>query len=309
MDGLIERFRNSSAGRFYAKFSADLATYWAMLIAWQSLFSLFPALAGMLAIFGLVLRDPAQRAALAENIAHQFPSQVTDLLTFMEETRELGGLLAVASAIGLVWSGYWLFDTMAFVFNHFYGAPDRSYVGQVVMALTMMAVYVVLIAVSVVTSGISTYLVGLTERVLPFDIPGIAFVMGWLVSLGSAVLMFLALYRVVPNVPLTLADVWRGAVVSGVLFLLLNQAFPLYFRIMGGSYAAYKTLGLFLVLMTWFYFLAMILVIGAELNAFLSGRSAAEPLGDQVLRAAEAAGVDDGAMQAVRESRGAAGRS
>lgn len=309
MDGLIERFRNSSAGRFYAKFSADLATYWAMLIAWQSLFSLFPALAGMLAIFGLVLRDPAQRAALAENIAHQFPSQVTDLLTFMEETRELGGLLAVASAVGLVWSGYWLFDTMAFVFNHFYGAPDRGYVGQVVMALTMMAVYVVLIAVSVVTSGISTYLVGLTERVLPFDIPGIAFVMGWLVSLGSAVLMFLALYRVVPNVPLTLADVWRGAVVSGVLFLLLNQAFPLYFRIMGGSYAAYKTLGLFLVLMTWFYFLAMILVIGAELNAFLSGRSAAVPLGDQVLRAAEAAGVDDGAMQAVRESRGAAGRS
>ena len=132
---------------------------------------------------------------------------------------------------------------------------------------------------------------------------------GWLVSLGSAFLMFLALYRVVPNVPLGLADVWRGAVVAGVLFLLLNQAFPLYFRILGGGYAAYKTLGLFLLLMTWFYFLAMILVIGAELNAFLSGRARAAPLGRQIRRAAEAAGVDDGAMQDVHDrSTSTAGR-
>jgi membrane protein len=267
----------SGIGRFAAKFNGDLASYWAMLIAWQSLFSLFPLIVGFLAIFGLVLRDPAQRIALAASVADQFPSQVGDLLAFMEETRELGGLLGLAGAVGLLWSGYWLFDTMAFAFNRFYGVPDRGYGGQLVMALTMMAAYVVLISVSVLSSGLTTFLVGLTDRALPFDVPGIAFVLGWLVSLGSAVLMFLAIYRIVPNAPLRVADVWRGAVVAGVLFLLLNQIFPIYLRFFGGGYQAYKTLGLFLLLMTWFYALAMILVLGAELNAFLCGRDGPTP--------------------------------
>ena len=104
--------------------------------------------------------------------------------------------------------------------------------------------------------------------------PGITIATGWLVSLGSATLMFLALYRVVPNRPLTLRQVWPGAALAGVLFVLLSQAFPLYLRIFGGTYTAYKTLGLFLLLMTWVYCLALVTVLGAELNAFRCGHGA-----------------------------------
>lgn len=275
MNGLTERFGTSRLGRFWGKFMSDFSTYGAILIAWQSLFSLFPLIVGFLAIFSLVLQDPSQRRALADNVAQQFPSQVTDLLGFMEETRQLGGLLGLISAAGLIWSGFWLFDTMAFVFNRFYGVPDRGYVAETVMALTMMALYVVLITVSVLASGISTFLVGLTDRVLPFDIPGFAPIVGWLVSLASAILMFLAVYRFVPNASLTISDVWRGAAVAAILFILLNQVFPLYLRLFGGGFAAYKTLGLFLILMTWFYFLGLILVLGAEINAFLAVESRA----------------------------------
>ena len=274
MSAWLERLNKSAVGRFYAKFSADLALNGAILIAWQALFSLFPLILGLLGLFGLFIRNPETRQWLAGVMQTQFPAQVTDLLSFMEETRELSGLLAIVSVVGLLWSGYWLFQTMALVFNAFYDAPDRDFGGQVVMAVTMMAVYVALITVSVLASGIATFLVGLTDRVLPFDIPGFALIVGWLVSLGAAILMFLAVYRVVPNKPLTLAEVWRGAVLAGVLFLLLNQAFPLYLRLFGGAYTAYKTLGLFLLLMTWFYCLALILVVGAELNAFLAQEGA-----------------------------------
>src|SRR5215208_7360217 len=79
MNGLTERFWTSGVGRFWAKFMADFSSYGAVLIAWQSLFSLFPLIVGFLAIFSLVLQDPSQRRALADNVAQQFPSQVTDL--------------------------------------------------------------------------------------------------------------------------------------------------------------------------------------------------------------------------------------
>ena len=136
----------------------------------------------------------------------------------------------------------------------------------------MMGIYAALFTLSVLASFAANFLVAVSDRAVPFDLTGFDPLVGWLLALGSAVVMFLAIYRVIPNTPLTLADVWPGALLAGVLFVLLSQAFPLYFRILGGSYAAYKTLGLFLMLMTWFYCLAVILVLGVELNAFLGGR-------------------------------------
>jgi membrane protein len=274
---LLDRLTCSPVGRFYARFSADQALNGAVQIAWQAMFSAFPLILGLLGILGLFLRDPVQRQWLAEAIASQFPSQVGELLGFLDETRELSGLLGVASFVGLVWSGYWLFQTMELVFNHFYDAPARPFRKQLIMSLTMMGLYVVLSSLSILTSVATTFLLAYSERFDRFDLTGFDPVIGWLLALGSAVAMFTALYRVIPNRPLRLADVWPGALLAGVLFVLLNQAFPLYFRILGGSYAAYKTLGLFLFLMTWFYCLAVILVLGAELNAFLGGnRGAAE---------------------------------
>jgi len=241
------------------------------------MFSSFPLILGLLGVFGLVLRDPVQRQWLAGAITAQFPRQVSELLGFLDETRELSGLLGAASLVGLVWSGYWLFQTMELVFNHFYGAPPRSFRKQLIMSLTMMGLYGILASLSILASVASNLLLGFSERAVRFDLAGFDPAVGLLLALGSAVAMFTALYRVIPNRRLTLADVWPGAVLAGVLFVLLNQAFPLYLRILGGSYAAYKTLGLFLFLMTWFYCLAVILVLGAELNAFLGGnRGAAE---------------------------------
>jgi membrane protein len=294
MGGMVHRLRCGPVGQYYAKISADQALNGAVQIAWQAMFSSFPLILGFLGLFGLFLRDPAQRQRLAEAIAAQFPSQLGDMLDFIDETRELSGLLGVASVVGLIWSGYWLFQTMEMVFNHFYGAPARSFRRQLVMSLGMMTLYGVLIGLSVLASVISTVVMGFSERTVRHDLAGFDPVVGWMLAIGSAVVMFLAVYRVIPNRPLSLADVWPGAILAGVLFVLLNQAFPLYFRILGGSYAAYKTLGLFLVLMTWFYCLAVILVLGVELNAFLGGHqgaAATEVAAMQVLLAAPPEGV------------------
>lgn len=275
MRGLAHRLDNSFIGRFAGKLNADSALTGAIQIAWQAMFSSFPLILGLLGLFGLVLRDPAQRLRLAEAMASVFPSQVGDLLGFIEETHELSGLLGVASAIGLVWSGYWLFQTMELVFNHFYGAPDRGFREQVVMSGLMMGLYAALFTISVVASLVANFFVAVSDRAVPLDLAGFDPLVGWLLALGSAVALFLAIYRITPNMPLALAEVWPGALLAGVLFVLLNQAFPLYFSILGNSYAAYKTLGLFLMLMTWFYCLAVILVLGVELNAFLGGHGGA----------------------------------
>ena len=276
MGAILERLQGSFPARFYAKWSEDRAGDGAILIAWQALLSLFPLILGLLSILGYVLRSDGMRESLVGAIVSQFPSQVGDLLGFLEETRELGGILGLVSLVGLLWSGSNLFGVMASVFDRFYGAPDRSLVAQRLLGFAMVFVYAALISVSVVASGISTFLVGVSEQVLPFQIPGSALVAGWVVSFASAALMFFALYRIVPNVPLGFRDVWRGTLLAAVLVVALSQAFPIYLGFMGGGFAVYKTLGVFFLMMTWFYFLANVTVLGAELNAFCSGHKTAD---------------------------------
>jgi uncharacterized BrkB/YihY/UPF0761 family membrane protein len=127
----------------------------------------------------------------------------------------------------------------------------------------------------VASSSVTGALVGLSREVLPFDVPYTAFAIGWLVSLASAIMMFMILYRFVPNAPIRIWHVWKGSILAGVLFVALTQIFPLYLRFLGAGFAAYKALGVFLLLMTWFYFLGLILCAGALLNAIRAGQSPA----------------------------------
>ena len=294
MGTYIERLKRSGLGRFYAKYNADRADDGAILIAWQALFSLFPLILGFLALFSFVLRDDARRQALVDAIQTQFPAQVTDLLGFMQETRVLSDWLAALSVLGLLWTGSNLFGSMALVFNQFYGATERGFIWQRLMAFSMMAIYVVLILVSIAASGVGHSITALAEQFLGYPLGPLTAWLGFAISLalsfGSAFLMFLALYRVVPNTALGLGDVWRGALLAAFLLVLLNQIFPIYLRFFGGGFEAYKTFGLFLLLMTWFYFLARIIVLGAELNAYLTGHGAASEV-EAVRQRAAATGV------------------
>jgi membrane protein len=269
---MVERLRDSKLARFLTKYGQDEADDHAALIAFSALFSLFPLIGALLTLIGVLIRDPERRTQLVETISQLFPSQLTDLLGFLEETRQITGLLGVASFIGLLWTASNLFGSMAKAFNAFYGLEERGVIGQRLTAFTMIFLFMILIVVSVSASGAATFLLGLSAEFSPLALSGLGLLhslIGWCVSLGSAFVLFLAIYRIVPNGPLKLRSVWRGAGLAALLFVLINQAFPLYLRFFGGGFEAYKTLGLFLLLMTWFYFLARILVLGCELNAFL----------------------------------------
>jgi membrane protein len=301
MNLLIDRFYRSPIGRFAAAWTELRTDEGAILIAWQLLFSLFPLVVGMLSIAGLVLRDPERQAALAASISSQFPEQAADLLSFITETRDLSGIFGIISIVWLLWSGSNLFGTMGIVFDRFYGAQHRSFVAGKLVAIVMMVVYVVLLVVSVASASLTGFVVGLSEEMLPFEIPNFAYLVGWVVSLVSAVLMFLALYRVVPNARIRIWHVWKGALVAGLLFVVLTQIFPLYLHFLGGGFAAYKALGVFLLLMTWFYFLGIILCMGALINALDAGFC---PAPSAPRREAEAAAARAMARQAEADSSG-----
>ncbi len=94
----------------------------------------------------------------------------------------------------------------------------------------------------------------------------------WTLSLGWAFLLFLLLYWIVPNRSFRFGAVWPGAALAALLFLGITELFPLY-RVHFADFNRYgAAFALVLLLLTWCYFLAHIILFGLTLNAFLETR-------------------------------------
>jgi membrane protein len=96
------------------------------------------------------------------------------------------------------------------------------------------------------------------------------------VSLGVITVLFGLIYRYLPDVRLRWSDVWVGACVTAILFLLGKQLIGLY---LGRSSVAtsYGAAGSVVVLLLWVYYSAQLVLFGAELTRVYAGREGGPP--------------------------------
>jgi YihY family inner membrane protein len=94
--------------------------------------------------------------------------------------------------------------------------------------------------------------------------------------LGTAALVvalsaaFLPLYYLLPDRRLPVRAVVPGAALAGAGWTVLGAAFSVYAGVAGAA-SLYGALGAVLLLVTWFYVAAIVLLAGATLNAALAG--------------------------------------
>lgn len=91
------------------------------------------------------------------------------------------------------------------------------------------------------------------------------------VSLGVITLLFAMIFKYLPDVEIAWRDVWVGAAVTAVLFVLGKLAIGLY---LGSSTVAstYGAAGSLVILLLWVYYSAAILFFGAEVTQVYARR-------------------------------------
>ena len=90
-----------------------------------------------------------------------------------------------------------------------------------------------------------------------------------LVFLG---LVFLLIYKFVPNRRASFKSQIPGAMVSAVAWSLFSLAFSVYIDFTPGSINMYGTLTTLVLIMLWLYFCMWILLIGAEINSYFEDK-------------------------------------
>jgi membrane protein len=89
----------------------------------------------------------------------------------------------------------------------------------------------------------------------------------YVVALGTTVLVTSLMYYTGPNRPMKFANVWPGAILATVLWLLATTGFALYVRHIANYSLLYGSIGAVIALLVWMYLLAVIALFGCEYNA------------------------------------------
>ncbi len=297
---------------FWTKISNDWVFDFSGELAYSFLMSIFPILIAILGIIGLVLGaiSPAakeqvitsvgngvanalpQAGAGGQSIGHSIVSQV--LANFTQSA----GVLFVFGLVVALFTGSRIFVTLEKHFGVIFRLRGRDPLHQNLMAISMVLLYTVLVPVVLLGSTIPTAIISALH--LDTKNPVLSFgyqILGVAVGLVAALILFGAIYLVVPNRPVSLKEVWRGTLVAAGLLVLYELFFPFYQStfLKPGHYGA--IVGYAIVLLVFFYYFGFILLFGAEVNSWMAGqRQTAAPL-EGILHE----------LQAHNTTRGAAG--
>lgn len=239
-------------------------TFLAASVAYYAFISVIPLLLLALAI-GSFLGGEAFAQQIVSTAQGQLSGQGATVVEQALTASSGRAGASVASIVALTWSALKVFRGMDLAFDEVYGLQaETGLVGQVKDGLVVLAT-VGLAAVLMIGLGV---VLGQAARI---GIPFIG-VLGYVALIVGLVAIFLPLYYVMPPVEMTAREALPGTIVAAVGWLVLQVGFQIY-AANAGDYAAYGILGAVLLFLTWLYFAAVLVLVGAVVNVVLAGRN------------------------------------
>jgi membrane protein len=250
------------------KFFADRCTHLAAMVAYYALLSLMPLLFLALAVTGWLGR-PEEGSTLIRDLSRVVPGESLDSLVRVVRSLQRNATeLGIIGAVGLLWGALGFLSALESALNMIYGVPNRPFVRQKVTVFILVGAGLVAVLASLIVSA--TAHAFLARHLSPGASLGPWRVV--LTVLTSTVVTFgflFVVYKVVPNTELTSREVLPGAICATVLFQASFEVLPLYLRY-AGTDPVLKTFGGAVLLLVWFYVMGNILLLGAEINWWLS---------------------------------------
>ena len=254
--------------RFYVKAYTDNLTGLAGMVAYSLLLSIFPVALIALFVAGQLLSSPELEQSVLADLQELFPSATqTTLSSALREIRGSSTTVGIIAFIASLWVATSFWGALDTAFCRIYAVPCRSWVRQKLFGLGMLGLVLLFFAATVAVPAMQSLL--LSRRAdLPFGLSGRDAL--WAISLGAGlVINFFALatiYRTVPNTAVAWHGVWPGALGATAAIFVIDYGFPFYLTNVSTFAGLRTTLVFILIVLLWFYMLAMIILAGAVVN-------------------------------------------
>ncbi len=276
------RTASRSAGSFKdfaKKIQNDWVTHLAQALAFSLLTALVPIAVLLLGIFGVFLGslDKSASTKLTDNITKALqgtPLSSHDVVSsaLNKLSSSSGLLIFIALVVALVF-GSRLFVLMEMCFDVIYRLQPRPSLQKNLIAVGMLVLFVIFIPFLVLASTVPDVVLSVLQNTAVGNSNAVTTIFGILSSLIVAFLLFEVFYVFIPNRTENVQSImhrfttsWKGAAVAAVVLELMLLFFPTYTRLFTKGYVG--QVGLVLAVVAFFYLFALIILLGAEVNAF-----------------------------------------
>lgn len=280
------------------EFFEDRCPSMAAAISYYTFFSLPPLLFLLLLLLGTFIDPEDIRGAILGQVRDLMGSagaeQVKAILLQADRPGPRLSLAALVGFVALAFGATTAFGELQASLNRAWSVePDpargtlRNFLVQRIFSMGLVLVIAFLLLVSL---ALSAALIAFGDA-LPGGLSKPALqAINLVVSFTVITLLFGAMFKVIPDAEIAWKDVWVGALITAILFMLGKLLLGLY---LGGADpgVAYGAAGSLAVIMIWVYYSSMIVLLGAEFT-----RVWAERYGRGVQPA-------KGAVQVVQEKR------
>ncbi|WP_192822182.1 YihY/virulence factor BrkB family protein [Rufibacter sp. LB8] len=264
--GLIK----NSASEFIKNKSLRLAA----ALSYNTIFSLPPLLFIVVKAASYFFGDEAVTGELNTQISGmvgpEAAQQIQESLTkvHMEGSSPLATWIGIGT---LVFASTTIFVTLQESLNQVWNLEAKAKNGILKMAIDRLLSFglvlsiAFLLLVSLVLSAVLAALTGYLQKLLPGIAVVFIHILNLVVSLGIITLLFALIYKYLPDAIIRWRDVWVGAFVTALLFVLGKFLIGWYLgqSDMGSSYGA---AGSIIILLSWVYYSSLIIFFGAELT-------------------------------------------
>ncbi len=264
---------------FFTKFGNDWSMTFGGALAYSLLTAIVPIVIAMISILGFAL-GPRQIHDILQTTIKILPalsSQQDIIQRNLNQLSSQASFLALIAILLALFGGSRLFIGLEGFLDIVYRVRPRTFIPQNIMAIMMMLLFIILIPIMFFAATLPSFILQFvytvpTLKMLPFifviiNNPVTTYLTGALGGLLAAFIFFITIYIIIPNQRISLRNSWLGALVSAItLQLFISIVFPFYTTRFMGNYAGQA--GFAVILLVFFYYFAVILILGAEINAF-----------------------------------------
>ncbi len=245
-------------------------------VAFFAMLSLFPALAALIALLGLI-SDPAVVVSQLEEVRGILPNDVYEIVnsqvvTLVTARADTLGWAGVVSLLVALWSARAGVGAMMIGLNNVYGERNRNaarhYARALMLTIMLMGVGVIALLTVVIAPLVLAFL-----PLGPFGIL-LADLTRWTIAIIVLFAGVGVLYRYGPNRKSARVQ-WltSGAVLSVFSWAIVSIGFSYYVANFGNYNQVYGSIGAVIAMLIWLWISSFVVLFGASLNAQIELRT------------------------------------
>lgn len=255
----------------FKEWQKDKASRLAAALAYYTVFSLAPLLIIAIAIAGAIFGEEAARGEIVGQIQGLVGKQGAEIIeTAIENANkpDVSNVASIISIIFLLFGASGVFAQLQEALNTVWEVKPKpqqgilNFVRKRFLSFSAVLGIGFLLLVSLIVSALLSTLNNYMSGFLP-GLDLLWQILNLAIAFGVITLLFALMYKFLPDVKIAWNDVWVGAIITTILFIIGKFLLGLY--IGRGSFGStYGAAGSLVIILAWVYYSAQILFFGAE---------------------------------------------